>query len=145
MKKSIFFLAAAFWALTSMAESVKVGDLYYERNYTYNTASVTCQNWSDNYAGIKSIDIPNQIEYNGMIYKVTSIGKEAFKCCSSLVSVTIPEGREISVKYGGGPLRAWLVAIKCSMRFRMARFVRRFPFAATVRKLIHSQNTELLD
>ena len=92
MKKSIFFLAAAFWALTSMAESVKVGDLYYERNYTYNTASVTCQNWSDNYAGIKSIDIPNQIEYNGMIYKVTSIGKEAFKCCSSLVSVTIPEG-----------------------------------------------------
>lgn len=92
MKKAFFFLAAVFVTLTSMAESVKVGDLYYERNYTYNTASVTYQNWSDNYAGITSIVIPNQIEYNGTVYKVNSIGEGALRNCPSLISVTIPEG-----------------------------------------------------
>lgn len=94
MKKAFLFLATVFGVLTSMAESVKVGELYYERNYTYNTASVAYHEWhsSDNYADITSIVIPNQIEYNGTVYKVTSIGEGAFRRCPSLVSVTIPEG-----------------------------------------------------
>lgn len=80
--------------VSTLAESVKVGDLYYERNYTYNTAYVTYQTWfsSDNYAGITSIVIPSEIECNGTIYKVTSIGEGAFRQCKSLTSITIPEG-----------------------------------------------------
>lgn len=80
--------------VSTLAESVKVGDLYYERNYTYNTAYVTYQTRfsSDNYAGITSIVIPSEIECNGTIYKVTSIGEGAFRQCKSLTSITIPEG-----------------------------------------------------
>ena len=96
MKKAFFSLVAVFVTLTSMAESVKVGDLYYERNYTYNTASVTYQNWSDNYAGITSIVIPNQIEYNGTVYKVNSIGEGALRNCPSLISVTISDNTAIA-------------------------------------------------
>ena len=34
--------------------------------------------------------IPSSVEYNGTTYSVTSIGYDAFKYCSSLTSVTIP-------------------------------------------------------
>ncbi|MEE0268152.1 MAG: leucine-rich repeat domain-containing protein [Bacteroidales bacterium] len=70
-----------------------------------------------NFQKIERINIPEQIEYNGILYKVigieasafnnfrdlktinlpstiTYIGAEAFKGCSKLVSITIPEGVE---------------------------------------------------
>ena len=34
--------------------------------------------------------IPSTISYNGTTYSVTSIGNDAFSCCSGLTSVTIP-------------------------------------------------------
>ena len=93
MKKLSLILFTVSLTLTSMAESIKVGDLYYERNYTYNTASVTYQEWfsDNNYAGMTSIIIPAQIECNGTIYTVTSIGEGAFQYCNSLISITIPK------------------------------------------------------
>ena len=92
MKKLSLILFTVSLTLTSMAESIKVGDLYYERNYTYNTASVTYQVWfsDENYAGMKSIIIPAEIECNGTTYTVTSIGKGAFQSCESLTSIIIP-------------------------------------------------------
>ena len=44
------------------------------------------------YSGIYSGDIviPEQVIYNNDTYSVTSIGKYAFRSCSGLTSVTIP-------------------------------------------------------
>lgn len=36
------------------------------------------------------VAIPDQVSYNGKMYSVTSIGREAFSGCSSLTSLTIP-------------------------------------------------------
>ena len=38
------------------------------------------------------ITIPSEVEYNGLTYKVTKIGKNAFKDCVSITKVIIPEG-----------------------------------------------------
>jgi len=43
---------------------------------------------SNQYTG--NIIIPENVEYNGATYPVTSIGNEAFYGCSDLTSVTIP-------------------------------------------------------
>ena len=39
-----------------------------------------------------NIIIPETVEYNGHNYKVTCIGNKAFDECTSLTSVTIPNG-----------------------------------------------------
>ena len=44
---------------------------------------------SNNYVN-GDVVIPNSVEYNGTTYSVTSIGWGAFRGCSSLTSVTIP-------------------------------------------------------
>ena len=46
------------------------------------------RNYSDRYWG--NVVIPASVIYNGRTYSVTSIGGEAFFCCSGLTSVTIP-------------------------------------------------------
>ena len=43
-----------------------------------------------NYSG--AITIPKSVHYKGEDYDVTSIGKEAFKGCSDLTSITLPNG-----------------------------------------------------
>lgn len=44
--------------------------------------------YNNEYAG--DIVIPSSVEYNGITYRVTSIGDNAFFNCSGLTSVTIP-------------------------------------------------------
>ncbi len=44
------------------------------------------------YRGHKSITIPEKVRIEGKVYTVTSIGYFAFKECSSLTSIKIPEG-----------------------------------------------------
>ena len=67
------------------------GDLYY--NITSDTTvDVTYQHSlsSSNYSGLTSVTIPEIVTYNGTTYSVTSIGYGAFRYCSSLTSITIP-------------------------------------------------------
>ena len=40
---------------------------------------------------LKAIDIPSEITYEGVIYRVTSIDAGVFACCDSLTSITIPD------------------------------------------------------
>ncbi len=71
---------------------VQIGDLYYNLNATDQTAEVTSQNgeypyWSTT---ITTADIPASVTYNDVVYSVTSIGSSAFRECTGLTSVTIP-------------------------------------------------------
>ena len=77
--------------LSTHAYDFQSGDLYY--NITSDTTvEVTYQeNWSStNYQGLTTATIPETVTYNGTTYSVTSIGGSAFRSCSSLTSVTIP-------------------------------------------------------
>ena len=82
----------ALLATTNLwAYDFKSGDLYY--NITSDTTvEVTDQHrgLSDNYAGLTTATIPETVTYNATTYSVTSIGFAAFRFCSSLTSITIP-------------------------------------------------------
>ena len=74
--------------------STKINDLYYNLNATDKTAEVTYefQYSSSNYSTLTSVVIPSTVtDSNGATYSVTSIGDDAFSCCSALTSVTIPD------------------------------------------------------
>ena len=96
--KRTFFILTAFFALLSssipsLAFDCKVGGIYYDLNNDDKTASVTYMGLyssgnKDAYVG--NIIIPESTTYNGTTYSVTSIGKYAFRYCSGLTSVTIP-------------------------------------------------------
>lgn len=59
------------------------------------------------------------------------------------LKTTITEGTTISIDYGMNPLVAKAIEIKKNIRFRVVYFVRKFPFATILRRVIHSRNTEL--
>lgn len=63
----------------------KIDGIYYI--LSGNEATVTYHNYSD-YSG--KVIIPESVTYNGKIFRVTSIGDLAFKYCSDMTSVTIP-------------------------------------------------------
>ena len=92
MKTKLFtlLLAVAASVGTMFAwdyERVQIGDLYYNLDSTNQTAKVTDPN-SGKYSG--DIVIPSSVTYNSVIYSVTSIGSYAFRDCTGLTSVTIP-------------------------------------------------------
>ncbi len=63
--------------------------IYYKYSSDMTEVYVTYQGSSyGKYSG--AINIPESVTYNGKIYPVTSINVEAFKHCSGLTSVTIP-------------------------------------------------------
>ena len=74
-------------------ERVQIGDLYYNLDATNQTAEVTSQNSSYPYywsTTITTAIIPASVTYNSVTYSVTSIGSSAFRDCTRLTSVTIP-------------------------------------------------------
>ena len=80
-------------------EHVQIGDLYYNLNASGKTAAVVPQGETyeeitsgNNYLGLTSVTIPASVEYNDETYNVTEIGYMAFYHCSTLTSVTLPEG-----------------------------------------------------
>ena len=94
MKTKLFtlFLAVAASIGTMFAEKVQIGVLYYNLDATNKTAEVTSQNsrypyWSTT---ITTANIPAAVTYNSVSYSVTSIGGWAFRECTGLTSVTIP-------------------------------------------------------
>ena len=74
---------------TAFAYGCYVGGIYYNLNNTEKTAEVTYKDYNYNsYSG--DVTIPETIRYNEQTFSVTSIGSCAFRGCSGLTSITIP-------------------------------------------------------
>ena len=76
-------ILSVIFSISASAYDVEVDGIYYDISGT--TATVTSDNNSSG-----DIVIPESITYNNSKYSVTSIGDWAFKECSGLTSVTIP-------------------------------------------------------
>ena len=95
MKQKLFtfFLALVASVGAIYASYIEVDGIWYGFNESNKTATVTYRgddydSYSNEYSG--SVFIPSSVTYNGTTYNVTSIGASAFRNCSSLTSITIP-------------------------------------------------------
>ena len=87
MKKILTLICTLLCANVLLAQTTFwIGDIQYEITST-NPAEVKV---NDADSWITTANIPETVTYNETTYSVTSIGDEAFKNCSSLTSVTIP-------------------------------------------------------
>lgn len=99
MKQKLFMRLAAVAAVlllsaaSAFAHDFEVDGIYYNINSDGTSVSVTCKgsyynSYSNEYSG--AVTIPTSVTYSGKIYSVTSIGSYAFRGCSGLTSVVIP-------------------------------------------------------
>ena len=94
MKKILLLTLMTILALTASAYDFMVNGLAY--NYLNGPSgskvevTYTLRNSTSNYRGLNTANIPSSVTYNGKTYSVTSIGALAFRECSGLTSVTIP-------------------------------------------------------
>ena len=80
-------LAVSFlFVLSLSAVVVEIDGINYE--LIAKAKQATLKSISSGYTG--AVVIPESIEYEGVAYAVTSIGKNAFWYCYGLTSVTIP-------------------------------------------------------
>ena len=84
-----FFASLMLLAVSALswAYDFEVVGIYYDITDGNNVA-VTHKGLYDSYSG--AVVIPSSVEYNGQNYSVTSIGDYAFRNCSKLTSITIP-------------------------------------------------------
>ena len=102
IRPALLLILLLFSSFSALAYDCKVDNIYYNLNNEDKTASVTYMGLytSDNKdAYVGNIIIPESITYSGTTYSVTSIGDNAFRDCSGLTSVTIPNS-VTSIGYG---------------------------------------------
>ena len=86
MKKQLLFLIMIMLPLVASADAVEINGIYYSLYTDGNVAEVTSN--PNQYTG--SIVIPETVVYQDVSFSVTSIGDGAFRDCTSLTSITIP-------------------------------------------------------
>ena len=88
MKKLLLFIFTLLLPLVASADAynVKIDGICYNLFDNDKTAEVTSSN--PQYSGY--VIIPETVTYNDNQYSVTSIGEKAFKLCTGLRSITIP-------------------------------------------------------
>ena len=95
-KQFLLIFVVLLAALTALPASAyydfMVGDLCYFKNSDGTSVTVTYQNSpSPSYSNLSgSLSIPPSVTYRGTTYSVTTIGSNAFRECTGLTSVTIP-------------------------------------------------------
>ena len=92
LKSLLIFLLTVLVAQTISAHDFEVNGIYYKKN-SGSQVSVTYRgayydSYKNEYTGV--VNIPSTVTYDGTMYSVTSIGSSAFRECSGLTSVTIP-------------------------------------------------------
>ncbi|MBR5170039.1 MAG: leucine-rich repeat protein [Muribaculaceae bacterium] len=100
MKKKLLFRAFALLAFLTCAlaasaatENFSKDGIYYQLvTYSDGSGVLTVENNGafNTYSGV--VNIPDSVLYNDVYYPVTGIGYQAFKNCTRLTGVTIPEG-----------------------------------------------------
>ena len=94
MKRLLLLSFAALLCIAVSAHDFKVDGIYY---YIISSSDLTVgvtyrgnsyNSYSDEYSG--SVVIPEKVTYDSKEYSVTRIGNNAFRDCSGLTSVTIP-------------------------------------------------------
>lgn len=93
MKQVFLSFILMMLPLAASAYDVEINGIYYNLNRLDKKATVTYGDWNPirnggGYSG--EVVIPDYIEYEGIQYDVTSIGSSAFKGCSALYYITIP-------------------------------------------------------
>ena len=86
-KKILLF---TFLLLPMKSRAIEANGIYYELNTYNSTAAVS--GYSNQLTG--EIVIPESFLYKGTCYLVTTINSQAFKNCSNITSVTIPNSVE---------------------------------------------------
>ncbi len=91
MKRNLFIIIATLFPMLAIAHDFEVDGIYYNVTSEIDlTVEVTS---GREYGGLYSGDVtlPEEVMYDNVQYKVTSIGEFAFYNCVGLTSATIPE------------------------------------------------------
>ena len=86
MKKLLFLFIMMLSPMLASADTVEIDGIYYNLTEETKVAEVTSN--PQKYKG--DIIIPASVEYDGITYKVKSIGGYAFYLCQEMTSVIIP-------------------------------------------------------
>ena len=88
MRKLLLLFFLTILPLAASAEDVEIGGIYYNLYSHGDVYTATVTSGSNKYSG--DIKILESFTYEDITYSVTSIGSSAFRGCSGLTSVTIP-------------------------------------------------------
>ena len=88
MKRNLLLILMTLLPMVAGAYDAEIDGIYY--NFSENEAEVTYKDRNYNsYSG--AVVIPESVTYSSNTYLVTAIGMNAFRDCTELTSVTIPE------------------------------------------------------
>jgi len=102
----IFTVLTGIGSVHAGTDGIRIGDVYYNLDSKNKTAEVTFQNFFTDeevpeddalyrfafniYCYMENISIPSSVKYKGQEYQVKNIGYDAFRRCSNLTTITIP-------------------------------------------------------